>query len=299
MASTTRQSAVLSTFLAFVFLPALVVAIRDPLITTLQTGSTVRLIDGTTVTYIGCGDYVLLESPSIGLMYQSRNCVRGSSGAEASSTCALALKCSSEADPVELHATSNKLEGLIAGSALSNLNGVGEVIGRDVTITRMIASFRLKCHSSGLQFDVLLRESTAFLYFDVRTSIPLSLFGELKGLLGSFNGIQEDDVSYRDGRLAKVGGASYINAMDFPELDRVQDSWTVQKSESLFTVDFESLCTTASRRHILSSVLASPDSAFDKCMKHGLNGIPLQTCVFDYVVTGDDRFVSNAKLMRW
>mmetsp|Transcript_735 Transcript_735/g.1215 ORF Transcript_735/g.1215 Transcript_735/m.1215 type:complete len:152 (+) Transcript_735:586-1041(+) len=146
-------------------------------------------------------------SPSTaGLMLQARHCLRG---AQASSVCGVALRCSADSDVVQVYALSGDAHRTtavyLAGSEL-DISRAMETKGKGVRFVRRASQFRLECEgTAALAVTIQLQESSTAPYFDLAFDIPASLYGRTVGLLGSQDGNADNDIAYRNGE-ARCGG---------------------------------------------------------------------------------------------
>jgi len=262
------------------------------------------LLDGMIATYVGCGDHILMEgtkSDSAGVMLQARHCLRGGQG---SSTCGVALRCSSSSDVAEIHAidrSDSHVRARIGGKDIV-LSKTYATEGSDVSIKQTDTDIEVMCHS-GLGAHITLREASNAFYFDFSVRLPSQLYGKTAGLLGSKDGDRENDISYRDGRIWNAGhGLEYVNAVEFPTLIEVQESWTARPDETLFSLtvmETQATCVVHTVRSLLASRMYDDGlhaEADKKCQDAGMSGIPLRLCIHDYVASEDEAFIRNMKI---
>mmetsp|Transcript_27659 Transcript_27659/g.44968 ORF Transcript_27659/g.44968 Transcript_27659/m.44968 type:complete len:477 (+) Transcript_27659:193-1623(+) len=256
-----------------------------------------RTFDGLGVTYVDCGDYVLAQSPvGGGLMYQSRFCRRGN---DASSTCAVAVQCTSEADTAEVYTLGLRSLLLVAGRAI-RLPRHSVYNAAAVTIEHDNEQFDLRC-DSGAVVSLFVRTDADQNYVDASLHLSPAYKGQTDGLLGIWDGKAENDVAFRNGRGWSDGhGLDYISAIDHPSIADVQSSWLVTPEEDLFSLtakQSEAECGARSLRRILLGLKEDGVTKADAekaCTGLGMQGVYLQTCMFDYVATGGStKFISN------
>mmetsp|Transcript_41154 Transcript_41154/g.66720 ORF Transcript_41154/g.66720 Transcript_41154/m.66720 type:complete len:888 (+) Transcript_41154:243-2906(+) len=262
--------------------------------------------DGMVITYYNDGDYTLAEVPTKGLKYQARFC--GREGNLASYTCAIALQCSSDAEPLQfISASSDELDPIVLVSgeaipavAVGDYRRVGKSFGLQTLVTRIHADrYRISCFDDTFTLDVRVRRmhETRWQFMDVSTTAHASVYaGKIHGLLGTMDGEHLNDFSER----AKTTSAlhtipthheMYRNVFDDPALEEFEKKWRLSPEQSLFSTAPNAKRVSA--RHLLSTGehpwthTESRTDALEQCRKMGLSGPFLYTCAFDLVATGD------------
>mmetsp|Transcript_45701 Transcript_45701/g.74548 ORF Transcript_45701/g.74548 Transcript_45701/m.74548 type:complete len:483 (-) Transcript_45701:484-1932(-) len=263
----------------------------------------IRTFDGLTATYIGCGDVVMAESEDKSLMYQSRHCMRGN---DASSTCAVALRCEEDADIMELYATGNEAKVFVGGKQW-RMPSISEFNAQGLSIERSDTVYTLTC-ALGTKLSVLVREAGDVNYLDVEFAAPGDMYGKIAGLMGRWDADKENDISMRDGKIWNHGhGLDYVNAVEHPSLADVEESWRVQPEESLFKMTAKQSgaeCTNFGNRKLMNIAQKSGNEdlntkAMKACSAVGMSGVWLRTCMFDFIASGgDSRFVINHALAK-
>jgi len=262
-------------------------------------------LDGMLATYVSCGDYVMMKSDDGEFQYQARHCLRDGLG---SSTCAVALRCSTDSAVIELYTIGDKLKVIVDGVETTFLKRSGTLHSRSVTVVRRAADVSVKCDATGFVLKALLREASSTLYFDTSVSMASTMFGKVRGLLGSWDGIKENDVSFANGGVWQPGhGLDYVSGVEHPELAEVEASWLVPSGTSLFTLDnhkAKAECNIGinnQHRHLLSHMENDGPEMFARgyqaCIASGIpaESIYIRTCMFDYVASGGNaQFVKNS-----
>jgi len=228
-------------------------------------------------------------------MFQARTCLRGN---DAASTCAVAFRCSKDADLVEVYATRNGIRTFISGGQLAKTEHKFVHSGKGTEISSQPGQFTITC-VSGPELEVFEREnSDGSIYLDTRASLPLSFKGKVSGLAGTFNDRRNDDIISRDGTVWNADhGLDYVSAIEHPSLQQIQDSWTPLGEEKLFHLsaeESEAKCTASNQhRKVLSSIKSTAE---EECKAMGFSGPWFVTCVFDYTrSSGDPKTVINHK----
>eukprot|EP00276_Gloeochaete_wittrockiana_P001588 CAMPEP_0184676698 /NCGR_PEP_ID=MMETSP0308-20130426/88486_1 /TAXON_ID=38269 /ORGANISM="Gloeochaete witrockiana, Strain SAG 46.84" /LENGTH=395 /DNA_ID=CAMNT_0027124547 /DNA_START=483 /DNA_END=1670 /DNA_ORIENTATION=- len=251
------------------------------------------LLSGLVVTYVGCSDSVLLHDAPSGFNLQARYCMRGG---DASSTCAVALRCPYDNSVFEVYALPTSVKARLSNEDLV-LKGEQSWTSGALTLDRKTGSFVATC-SSGVSIEVTLREASAGLYFDLSISGVRSRTAA--GLLGSFGSNMDEGIVYRNGNTWNAGhGLDYVSAVDHPELHNVQDSWNVLPHENLFSltsVQSSSTCHTSQRRTLMQAALADDNvaaTAEEACRASGLSGVTLRLCIFDFAASRDPAYIKH------
>jgi len=265
-----------------------------------------RTFDGMFVTYTGCGNQLLTSDPKTGLSIQARHCLRG--GQAASSTCGVAIKCEAESETIEMYAMPAGIRFFVGGKEWSPHKSASyDTKSYQITMTEGKTS--IQCQDS-VKLSVYTRLASGEHYFDASVSLTPSFYKkDIKGLLGSWDGIMENDVTYSSGAIWSQGhGMDYVNAVEHPTLNDVQDSWTIADGapESLFTLteaeNDASCAVQKTRRHVLSARVEAEGSfgeALHACHSLGVTreGPLLQACLFDYIASNKDmEFMENHML---
>mmetsp|Transcript_41785 Transcript_41785/g.67788 ORF Transcript_41785/g.67788 Transcript_41785/m.67788 type:complete len:480 (+) Transcript_41785:114-1553(+) len=265
----------------------------------------IRTFDGLTVTYTGCGDVVMAESQDKSFQYQSRHCLRGY---DASSTCAIAVKCSVDMPAVEIYSSGTE-EKVYVGATFVVLPTISEYnAGGGVRIKRDQSLYTVTC-ASRFKLVVSVRGSSREEnYLDVELGVPWTLFGKLTGLLGTWDSNPENDILYRGGIIWPSGqGLDYVSAVENPSLSNVQNSWKVTADENLFTLtpnQSGALCDAVLTRRLLGENNFALDNelrtdALKACSDMGMSAVWLKTCIFDFIATrGDLEVLRNHALAR-
>eukprot|EP00276_Gloeochaete_wittrockiana_P002150 CAMPEP_0184677086 /NCGR_PEP_ID=MMETSP0308-20130426/88697_1 /TAXON_ID=38269 /ORGANISM="Gloeochaete witrockiana, Strain SAG 46.84" /LENGTH=362 /DNA_ID=CAMNT_0027124961 /DNA_START=429 /DNA_END=1514 /DNA_ORIENTATION=+ len=284
---------------------------------TVHGSSHILTLDGTLVTYLGCGDYTMLQDDG-SFQYQARHCRRHGMG---TTTCAVALRCNRKSPVVEIYTTPTHLKVLIGGTEIQPLGRQkASIIASDaVRVRRNGNRLSVECLDSEFVLHASVKTASRALYIESAVEVPPAMSGVVRGLLGSLDSRKDNDVTYRgNGQIWHEGhGMDYISEVDHPDLSHVQNSWLVLPRQRLFTYDEHS-----SGARCLAHIKSSQVSVHKKsvhtfkesalrgtakgmqwfrahtaCAKLGLprTSIFMPTCQFDYVSTnGDMELVQNS-----
>jgi len=235
------------------------------------------------------GDYVLVESQSLGLAVHARFC-KNARGPWAPWTCALAVRCEAASPLVEI----------VADSFVATTSP-GE---NAPVITQPSEHVKGITCANGLRASVVRHRFHRMNYLNVRLALTAGLIAhDLRGLSGTPNGNPVDDLQARDGRLFQLEAArGHYIAHTSAELDQVHTTWMVTDSERMFSSPFPSTAamtphsalrrSLASRAHI-ASLARSPSMrsiqrvAERQCRAAGLRGVvETAMCVHDAIALG-------------
>jgi len=270
-----------------------------------------------TVTYLKCGDHIVAKSTDNQLQYHARHCIRGDDGSGGSATCAVALRCSATAPVFEAYLIGKELRIYTNGVFTAIPSGTKFTLAKSFELLRVPENDMLDVTCTQYSEEghpPKLRIYTRYArvgdpYFDAQLFLSTAYYQKMTGLLGTWDSNPNNDVVFPDGKIWNPGhGLDYADAVTYPTLDAVQDSWAVPKGDSLFTLEAEDsqmACPTQSsvfghRRHVMGSRLnglswdAAVATARMTCKSLGLEGVFLRTCQFDFLSTGDEQFAANS-----
>jgi len=272
----------------------------------------VRTLDGLLITYAGDGDVTMLESTATGLTMQARFYTHLSS-VVASWTVATALKCNHAAGAVEMYAVDQgeyDARLIVDGSELAWLDIDGLFSNDHVSIQRAVRGYTITCLDGSMVLEVAMRraksaEDKEYGWMDVAAHVPSRMFGQVQGLMGSYDGDHSNDVANRHtGTVVSLSANEleerYLRAGFVDGIHEVEESWRVGAQHSLFTVEAPlALVASGTKRALLSSPdhpTANPQLILDAealCEAHGITGSFKRACAFDVLTTGNERLIGH------
>jgi hypothetical protein len=234
----------------------------------------------------GYGEFVIVESTDNNpLMIQVR---QAGTGGRVTLNTAVATKAG--ADRVALYAGQNP--PLKVNGAPVTL-GVNESVPLDAGKVLRLPNNRYIIALSGGERIIADVSSYMNLYF----RLPNSRKGKVRGLLGNFNDIANDDFALRD-------GTPIVPPMSFPQMytDPISyaGSWRITQAESLFdygpgqsTATFTNLNYPTAPIYKSSLPPAVKATATQTCTNAGITDpVALDNCILDVGVTGDASFAT-------
>jgi len=235
--------------------------------------------DGLAFDLQAVGEFHLLEAPDDGIDVQARLVP---SGTNVSLLGAVATNVNDIT--VELDGVGLKVDGeptpLGAGQILD--------LGDGAAVLRDGAKWAVLWPGFGDRFMMLLEGK------NVGFHVPEGI--NTRGILGNGNGNPKDDLALRDGTLLPADASASTLHGTFA------DSWRVDSSSSLFTYAAGQSTDTFTDRSFPAQVLTLGDFSEDEvaagsetCLEAGVvPGPQFENCVFDLLVTGDDRYAAAA-----
>jgi len=236
----------------------------------------------------------LAKTEDMQFMYQSRFCLRGN---EASSTCAVTMRCGSVVG--EIYTTGEEVR-IFMGHKEIRMPLLSTFSQQGLKLNRNSNLFEMSC-SSGAHLTIYIKDDHGINYMDASLRLESDFIGKVSGLLGSWDGYIGNDIAFRDGRVWNPGhGLDYVNALEQPSLNDVQASWMITEQETLFSLPpraTNSECTHNRERQLLAahSDAGQRADAEQACTKLGMTGMYLKTCMFDFIATsGSQKFLQNS-----
>jgi hypothetical protein len=133
-------------------------------------------------------------------------------------------------------------------------------------------------------------------YIDARIVVAPRRKGTMSGLLGNFDGNEENDVMTAGGRAVAPPAHNEIADYTHPLYSTFGASWRVPPARSLFSTPFSSTADpNVFPARMPRPTEAAMTAASDKCAARGIvDAIARANCAFDVAVTGDEAFIPAA-----
>lgn len=249
-------------------------AAGDPHLTTL---------DGFEYTFNGVGDFVLVEDTNSSAVIHVRAVqAKDANGNEqnASVFAAVAMMVRNVSDKVEVYKTDTGNARIYVNGQLFEMNSPSTSELKDVTISRNKTSNGIDVIlivSEVINLSASLEVSSDLINILVMVGDD-SLKGNLRGLLGNFNGNSSDDLINRNGNLSNPTSSMKTIHYDFGM------TWEVKENENLFTNTTQVPLSYEPVFNVNKSVQRNGTSTICKNNTQ---------CIFDFQVTGDEKIAKS------
>ncbi|BFZ22776.1 hypothetical protein BsWGS_25813 [Bradybaena similaris] len=266
-----------------VFVPAS--ALGDPHITTL---------DGKTYTMNGWGEYIMLDVPSENFTLQARTGRAETSSGTVTNATVFTAFAGRESDyahfQVELAWTNTTMVIIANGADLTNdfyndadFTFYNEHIGvsRECRINKTLVVVTFPC-------GVSVKINVGVKSLEVELEVNKDLGNKTKGLMGNFNGDMSDEFVLPNGTILAA------NLSERDVFYKFARNWQVTTANSVFNYDQGESTTNYSHPEFVPMFF---DEANETQVKEAeiVCRVKDDACIYDYLVTRDDRFAQNTK----
>jgi hypothetical protein len=238
--------------------------------------------DGFAYDFMGHGEFTAVQSTNDKFLVQVRQEPPNTNEKRATINTAIAVRF----DKDVVNVFSNPFKLLINGESQPDAF-TSKRLSDNTLVTKNSEEIRV---FSSTQDEVIIRYKNRI---DYLVYLNQTRKGNLKGLLGNFDGNRNNDLTLADGKP--------LTDRSFKGLyPAFSDSWRIKQNESIFT--YESVKTSANYTdgkfpyQEFTFTQSALDQALQKCKSAGISREPyLSQCVYDVSLTGDISYAESAK----